>query len=778
MTTQRARAATAGLAVLAVTGGGFAFAGAASASTEPVKASLSAPTALTPDDEAAPQPGLKTVRLDWASVPGASGYRVQVGTDSTWSDTPALSQDVVSSEFTLPVWLPHSTYVWRVAALQGASLGHWSSESTQPQAEAQFARAWRDAPVPTPVSSPFEGRPTFAWSPVDAASGYQLQVSTDPSFASNAFTGSPGTQNQASTVLDNCFTSRTRVTASLGRAGANGSVGDCIFTAPASDATLYWRVRALDRFVGAAVPVDTTPVSTAGISHLPPAPVTTNVELTTDCLAPSGPPAVGAFAENASPTTSGTPCTVAAPSESAHWSAVSSFTYAPIDHSAETYAPSLVTTASLASDPDMLCTAGGTTGSPGNAVCKDVPTLRWSRVPGAARYRLYIALDEDFTNISSIVETSALQFTPTGSWRDSSPRESYYYAVQACDASSCGPVAGTPSSFQKVSSRPTLGATPAARGDFTLRWQSYAQGLAAATKAAATQDAYAYHLQVASADHPSYDVLVDEATVDQTSYVAPDKIYPDGQYVWRVQAVDSAGHKLPWSLSQGFSRDATPPRVATVLPNSRVAVTQAIKITFSEPVSGLSATTLTLNPPASATVSTFDNHTATLAPTRPLLPGSTYTVQVSPAVHDLAGNSAVAVGPQVSVDPLVDNTSKAMWYAGTWRQAASTNAVGGSYMAALPRPTALESAGMNFRGTAVQLTACLGPANGIVDLYVDSVRRARVSTYRSYSGCGVRIAGVSGLTRTEHVLRLVAIAAHAAGSRGDAVGLDALTVTP
>ncbi|MGB8649503.1 MAG: hypothetical protein WCD35_02455, partial [Mycobacteriales bacterium] len=100
-------------------------------STEPVAAPLAAPGGLSPDDSNAPYPHAvrQTVRLDWAPVSGATGYRVQVGRDATWSDDPVLSVDVVSSELTLPVSLPNASYVWRVAAEQGSSLGHWSSET-------------------------------------------------------------------------------------------------------------------------------------------------------------------------------------------------------------------------------------------------------------------------------------------------------------------------------------------------------------------------------------------------------------------------------------------------------------------------------------------------------------------------------------------------------------------------------------------------------------------------------------------------------------------------
>ena len=807
----RAQACVAGLAALALATSIAGATGIASASTEPVAANLAAPGSLSPDDcldsstspahdtdtgcrASLPHATLKTIRLDWAPVSGATGYRVQVGTDSTWSDAPTLTQDVSSSELTLPVWLPHATYVWRVAALRGATLGHWSSESTQLQSEAQFTRGWRDAPTTNAVVTPFEGRPTYSWSPVPSASGYQVQVSTDPFFnsgsptASGDTTPSPQTQTQAKTILDTCFTPRTRVTPALGRVGAEGSVGDCTFTVPAPGTALYWRVRALDRFVGSAQPVDTTPASTGGISYQAPATGPTQSDVTSDCpgvTASASPSATATATASASPSASASAggtssaCDPANASEAGNWSAASSFTYTAVDHSGESYAPGNVTTSSLASDPDGLCSVSNPSGPDAEkATCKDFPTISWSHVTGALRYRLYIALDDQFSNIQAIVESSGPQWTPTASWRDSSPNTSYYYVVQACNDTSCGPVTSTPRSFRKVSDRPTLGARPGVTGDARLTWQSYASTLSAATGRPATQDAYAYHLQVASADHPSYDALVDEATVDETSYVAPDKIYPDGSFVWRVQAVDSAGHKLPWSLSQAFTRDATPPSAISVSPSSKVGITAALRVTFSETVTGVSVSSLNLGSGVPVSVSVLDGQHATIVPTRPFVPGATYRVTLGPAIKDVSGNSAVAVGPTVTVNPLVDDNSRAMTYAGSWRVAASSNAVGGGYHTSAPTPTAQSNATLVFRGTAVAVTACLGPANGFVDLYVDGARKARVSTYRSFSGCGVRIAALGGLARVQHTFRLVGIGSHVASSKGSAVGLDALTVTP
>ena len=52
--------------------------------------------------------------------------------------------------------------------------------------------------------------------------------------------------------------------------------------------------------------------------------------------------------------------------------------------------------------------------------------------------------------------------------------------------------------------------------------------------------------------------------VDTTSHVSPKLRYPDGAYLWRVQALDASGHRLPWSAAQAFTRDGTAPTWSVV----------------------------------------------------------------------------------------------------------------------------------------------------------------------------------------------------------------------
>jgi hypothetical protein len=788
----RTRACIAGALASVLVGTTFAVwaVTAAQASTEPVSAPLPAPSIVGPDDSglAYPHPVRKPVKLDWAPVSGATGYRVEVGTDDTWSDDPVFTQDVFASEDTLPLWLPNATYAWRVAALQGSAVGHWSSESGQAHSDPTFTTGWRSTPTPNTVTTPFVGYPTFSWSPVTEASGYELQVSTDPfDFApvstapSPDTTASPAPESQAGTqpthLIADCMTPRTRVTAAQDVVGKSGTVGPCNFNSPDEGTPVYWRVRALDAFVGSGTTIATTPGAANGVSYQPPSEPDKPRDLTSGCptepstASPSPSASASATAiPSASPKPLDLTCEPSRPSVFGPWRSGTSFAW---NHAvpagiAGLYAP----TASMQSDPDHLCTVtnpGATQAE--HALCRDVPTIRWSEVSGAGAYRVVIALDDAFTNIQYEAETSALQWTPPGSWRDSPSGTSYYYAVQGCDGSSCGPVTTTPPSFSKATPRPTLGTAPANAGEIHLSWQSYAATLAAATGSPASQDAYAYHLQVATSDHPTYDQVIDDEVVDDTSFT-PLKDYGDGSFVWRVQPLDSFGDRLPYSLSQSFVRDVTPPSVASVTPSAGVKVNQPLSIVFSEPVTGVSTSSVSVSPATGATLAVTSSTTATLTPTKVWAPGATYRVMVSSAVHDLSGNVAEPLGPTFAVKPQVDDSSKALSYGGTWRILSSSNATGGTYHGSIPTSTAKTTASTTFGGIGVSVLGCKGPANGYLDVYVDGVKKMRVSLYRTYSGCGVGVAKVTGLSRGLHTLKVVGVGAHASASKGNAVAVD------
>jgi hypothetical protein len=702
---------------------------------------LAAPTSLTPNGSSV----LKTVTLNWAAVAGATSYKVEVGRDSTWSDAPVFTGTAKASQLTLPVSLPHGSYTWRVAAVKGTTVGHWTSETTDPE----FSRGWSNTPTTVAPAGPVGLRPEFSWTPIPSASAYELQV-TD-----KAFIQGPGVQEDAPGNVDTCFTARTRVTFFTEHA-QNGeeNPGVCATTLLGTGAQLYWRVRGLDRFTGTGAGYSTDPAA-HGISDQASS-LTPDSSIASECAGDTG----GG-------------CEPAAPSEFSSWSPAVAFTSTAVAPVGVYDQSAAVSIHALDTDPDGLCAVNSPT--LGVNTCTDFPTISWDAAPGAKRYRVTVALDAAMSNVQRISDTSALEWTPTDSWAEATTNHGYYVTLQACDDSGCG-FAGTPVSFRKVSPRSVItSAAPPVTGEFTLGWRSYAGQLAIASGQSETQDAYAYHVQVAPSDHPSYDVTTDDQVIDETSYT-PQTVYPDGAYVWRVQAIDSAGHKLPWSTSQAFTRDATPPKAISVSPSSNVAVTQAVKVTFSEPVSGVSAASLGLSPAVAHTVTVLTPTTATITPTAAMVPGATYRVVLTSAIVDGSGNTADPLGPTFKVKAQVDDSSKAFTYSSGWSVLSSSSATGGSYHGAVPTSTTQRTATMKFAGVGVNLNSCMGPANGYLDVYVDNVKKARVSLYRSFTGCGVRVATITGLARATHTLKLVGVGSHPSGSKGNGVAVDFVNV--
>ncbi len=748
---------------------------------------LPAPRVVGPRDALSPAALTyrKHVVLDWEPVLGATGYRVEVGQDENWADVPVLEQDVVSTELTLPLGLPHASYLWRVSSLDGSTHGAWS--------EGSFTKQWTDTPTPLGPNGPVTGRPTFSWSPVADASAYELQISTSPTFGD-----SRPTETQASPQVDTCFTSHTRVTPFTGVLSVDeDNPGACVFSLLGTGEQRYWRVRALDRVVEGGAEGATKPASSEGISHLPPN--SSPADIASACPGATPVPTVapvGAATPTASP--SPTPaangekgeasgCTPTHEGEKGSWSATTPFgarypsvplvDYRTLDR------PSVHT---VESDPRSapVCPSG---------TCVDVPTLTWDAVPGASRYRVYVALKPTYDNIVRVVETSATEWTATDTWRDNAAGASYYYVVQPCTVEGCGGVTPTPPSFRKSSRAVVPVLTPVSAagavlkaGDVPLAWTSLASRVRAVEGGEScgsydarvacwtpTLEASSYRVQVTAADDTFFQrTLVDDAEVDGTRYVSPETVYPTGSYRWRVQPVDPSGHALAWSEPGSFVVDATPP-TATVTGGPRVDAPLTVR--FSEPVRGVSGSSVTLVPAAAAALRVaLDGRSATLVPARTFTPGQTYTVRLGSGIADVAGNTLVPVTGTAAMDKLVDDGSRALAYAGAWGARSASNAVGGGFRVSTPAMKAQTAATVTLAGKGALVTGCVGPAGGMMDVWVDGSKRGRVDTYRSFSGCGVRLARVA-LPDGVHRVQVRGVGLKRAASKGTTVSLDAVT---
>ena len=171
--------------------------------------SLAVPVLLVPSNGATGRQ--QPVQLRWTSVNGATGYHVQVSTESGFTSGLAVDDAAVADTQRA------------VSGLQGATLYYWRVAGRDAGGDGSFAAARTfTTAVPSPVLiSPADNagdQPsslTLVWSKMSAAAYYHVQVATDPAFSSGI-------------VLDDAsVTDTTRVLAGL-----------------AQSTRYYWRVSA------------------------------------------------------------------------------------------------------------------------------------------------------------------------------------------------------------------------------------------------------------------------------------------------------------------------------------------------------------------------------------------------------------------------------------------------------------------------------------------------------------------------------------------------------
>jgi hypothetical protein len=245
--------------------------------------------------------------------------------------------------------------------------------------------------------------------------------------------------------------------------------------------------------------------------------------------------------------------------------------------------------------PDSACDAAFT--STAAASCKGMrgtPVLDWDTVPDAGYYMVYVSRDREFTNMvygskgdpSSIPTTQNTRWNPLVAMPDSQAGQAYFWFVRPCKAP--GSCAADPTSathgFDKQSNKvePLLpGADSTQANDITFTWRDYLatneRGIYVnpETGEQSSQAARGYHLQVGTS--PAFTTVIDDVTVDQRTYTAFNKTYPEGDLYWRIQPVDGAGNLLTWSDARKFTKSS--PTVSLLSPanEASAASTQPLR---------------------------------------------------------------------------------------------------------------------------------------------------------------------------------------------------------
>jgi hypothetical protein len=232
----------------------------------------------------------------------------------------------------------------------------------------------------------------------------------------------------------------------------------------------------------------------------------------------------------------------------------------------------------IALDGQTLDSGGGCAARLDNgAFCSGVPStpvLSWDHQPGMSFYVVYVSQDANFTNLTEttrIPDTWNTRYAFTFSNNrpalpDNQSGVPYYWHIRPCKAIGvCGPdpVSNATSlaehAFLKVSPRvnltqPGVGAS-VDTNEITFDWDDYFDTNQATPwlTEMSPQSAKWYRLQVDNSDNFSAP-FVDDIKVDQSTYTAFSKLYPEGTLFWRVAAIDGADNELNWSLPRSFTK--------------------------------------------------------------------------------------------------------------------------------------------------------------------------------------------------------------------------------
>lgn len=544
-----------------------------------VPAPPSAPMLSSPANGSFNQP--TTITLNWNSSTGATSYRLQVSTNSTFSSTVLDDSTLTATSKEVGPLSNNTTYYWRVNAKNAGGSSPYSETWS-------FTTAVAPPSAPT-LSSPTNGatnQPTtveLRWNATMGAESYRVQVSTGSTFPS--------------TVVDN-----QNVTVTSLQVGplSNGT-------------TYYWRVMAK----GLAGSSDWSSVwSFSTVPAAPSAPTLSS-------------PANGATSVSTSPTFSWNAATGAV-SYHLQLSTQTTFSSTIVDRPGITATSSSVNglssgttyywrvrasndggtgpwsgtwsfTTSAAAPPPPSPPATPTLSTPANGAT-DLPTtvsLTWNAVTEASSYTLQVSTSSTF--VSFVVNQTGLG-TTSYTLSNLSNSTTYYWRVSATNAGgvsswstvwvfSTAPAAPTAPTLNS----PVNGATNISTNP-TVRWN-------------ASSGAAFYELQVSTSS--TFDNhAVDQPNLTTTSHSATG-LRENTTYFWRVRARNSGGTSA-WSPVWNFRTGSDTPAAPTLVSPANTAADVPTTVTVQwNSVQGAASYRLQVSTLSTFTSTVYDDSTLT-----------------------------------------------------------------------------------------------------------------------------------------------------------------------
>lgn len=250
----------------------------------------------------------------------------------------------------------------------------------------------------------------------------------------------------------------------------------------------------------------------------------------------------------------------------------------------------------------------------------------------------------------------------------------------------------------------------------------------------------------------------------------------DGYHTFRVRLNNQSGFLQDFYFD--WTIDATAPTISGHTPTASASLTGPITITFSEPVAGVTTSSLRVhaeraNVDIAGTIARPTPTTATWTPNARLVPGELYRVSFTAAIHDVAGNPLIATFFTVRATRTVENTSAALQR--RWDVDARAIASGGAYIVERLSGSRAE---LTFTATAGQTVSVYGirlPDGGYADIYLDGVKKATPSFYAA-TAARVRVYLSGALTAGTHTISIRPKGTKPAASTNSWVAIDNVNV--
>jgi len=222
--------------------------------------------------------------------------------------------------------------------------------------------------------------------------------------------------------------------------------------------------------------------------------------------------------------------------------------------------------------------------------CPDLrttPVLRWDAVPFAGGYKVSISRDAEMTNGVTTTYVEQNMYLPTSTVDDASAGDAYHWIVQPCVSPTiCAPTFHALHAYNKLSNGVELLApanSPATKVAYTVtfEWRDWlATNLSEAGADGETGvnpqlEAKQYKIEVAT--DASFTNVIDTATVDQTTYTAYTKAYPEGPLYWHVFPIDGSGRLLTSSETWELDKESPAPTLLSPVGNAVIEKTEPFR---------------------------------------------------------------------------------------------------------------------------------------------------------------------------------------------------------